>query len=324
MITTLSKSFVAGLAFINSGHIGSSTNSHMILSATKKGIGRSLSTIPTPEDNMAHVKRCVELRADEIISGLQCKGWVSVDNFLGIDVCDVYRNEAIGFFTRDEMTISKSTRWDATTNSVVTYDKHNVFATQLNGGDSYYDGPRLHEYVVSLVKSLVPIISMRFPEACLDPLMASNKLAVCTGDGSYYDKHYDNSGGDDLRKLTVLYYLNPKWRKDMGGAFRIYESKERSLPKKSMSLPFDQDSAKTGLGNPAVSTSTCADEDEAIVEIETIDINPLGDRLLVFWSDRIVHSVQPSQVSTLLYSSQACNNAFFTLLLKHISLFSEI
>ena len=110
----------------------------------------------------------------------------------------------------------------------------------------------------------------------------------------------------------------------MGGAFRIYESKERSLPKKSMSLPFDQDSAKTGLGNPAVSTSTCADDDAAIVKIETIDINPLGDRLLVFWSDRIVHSVQPSQVSALLYFSQACNDAFFTLLLKYISLFSEI
>lgn len=306
-MTTLSKTFVAGLAFVNNRYIGSSTkHSHMILSAAKKGMGRSLSTISTPEDNMAHVKKCVELRADEIISGLQSRGWVSVDNFLGIDICDVYRNEAVGFFTRNEMTISKSTRWDAATNSVVTYDKHNVFATQLNGGESYYDGPRLHEYVVSLVKSLVPIISMRFPEACLDPLMASNKLAVCTGDGSYYDKHYDNSGGDDLRKLTVLYYLNPRWRKDMGGAFRIYESAERSLSGPSSDMSFDRDPDRIEFSTTAVSTSTCVDENKAIVEFETTDINPLGDRLLVFWSDRIVHSVQPSQVS------QAFHDSFFS------------
>ena len=169
---------------------------------------------------MAHVQTSVEKRADEIIRGLKSKGWVVIDNFLGTDVCSNYRTEAVGYFTRNEMTISKSTRWDLETSSVVTYDKHNVYATQLNGGDSYYDGPRLHEYVVSVVKSLVPIVSNIFPDACLNPVLASNKLAVCTGDGSHYDKHYDNSGGDDLRKLTVLYYLNPKWRTEMGGSFR--------------------------------------------------------------------------------------------------------
>lgn len=46
----------------------------------------------------------------------------------------------------------------------------------------------------------------------------TNKLAVCLGDGSYYDKHIDNLGGsnddsaDDLgdrRKLTALLYIQP-------------------------------------------------------------------------------------------------------------------
>lgn len=245
------------------------------LLAMKKGGGRSVSTISTAEQNMAHVQMSIELRADEILTGLQHKGWVAIDNFLGEDVCRRYRDEAVGYFTRNEMSISKSTRWDSEMNSVVTYDKHNVFATQLNGGESYYDGPRLHEYVVSLVKTIVPIVSKKFPEACLNAALASNKLAVCTGDGSYYDKHYDNSGGDDLRKLTVLYYLNPKWRKDMGGSFRIYSHEESCS------------------SNLAVASS-----DDTISEsgIKTIDIDPLGDRLLVFWSDRLVHSVQPSQV----------------------------
>lgn len=87
----------------------------------------------------------------------------------------------------------------------------------------------------------------------LSPTLASNKLAVCTGGGSSYDKHYDNSGGEDLRKLTILYYLNPDYSKEMGGEFRIHRSLE---------------------------------------EVE--DIQPRGDRLLIFWGDRLVHSVRES------------------------------
>lgn len=170
IVTALSRSFVAGLAFLSSGQLFSKiAKSQFQLSGTKKGIERSISTISLAEDNMAHIQKSVECRADEILSGIQDKGWVVIDDFLGNDVCNIYREEAVGFYSRNEMSISKSTRWDTESGSVVTYDKHNVFATQLNGGDSYYDGPRLHEYVVSLVKSLVPILSERFPEACLSP-----------------------------------------------------------------------------------------------------------------------------------------------------------
>jgi Rps23 Pro-64 3,4-dihydroxylase Tpa1-like proline 4-hydroxylase len=286
-IAALSKSFVTGLVCINNGRF----LRNAVLCATKKGSNRSLSTIANAEDNMAHVQKSVELKADEILDGLQKKGWVVIDNFLGSNVCSAYRDEAVGYFSRSEMTISKSTKWDPETNSVITYDKHNVYATQLNGGDSYYDGPRLHEYVVSLVKSLVPIISNKFPEACLSPTLASNKLAVCTGDGSSYDKHYDNSGGDDLRKLTVLYYLNPKWRNDLGGSFRIYESVLRSVATPSSLNASDQ--VESVLESAAVQSAI-----EMKREIKVTDIDPIGDRLLVFWSDRLVHSVQPSQVGS--------------------------
>jgi 2OG-Fe(II) oxygenase superfamily len=274
-LSTISKTFVGSFALLNYRKFASNVGHSRSVLAMKKGGGRSVSTISSPEENMAHVQASIELRADEILTGLEQKGWVTIDNFLGEDVCCKYRSEAVGYFTRNEMSISKSTRWDSDTHSVVSYDKHNVFATQLNGGESYYDGPRLHEYVVSLVKTMVPIVSKRFPEACLHPTLASNKLAVCTGDGSYYDKHYDNSGGDDLRKLTVLYYLNPNWRKDMGGCFRIYGSEESS----------DHNTEVATLDDIAAGS-----------DITTIDVDPIGDRLLVFWSDRLVHSVQPSQV----------------------------
>lgn len=269
LVVTFSKGLVEGLALKNSRPFA------------KRDMGRALSSKSTMEGNMEHVKKSIYLREDEITIGLKTKGWAVIDDFLGSDVCNMYRQEAVGFYARKDMNISKSTRWDSDSNSVVTYDKHNVFATQLNGGDAYYDGPRLHEYVVSIVKSLVSMISEKFPDACLSPLLASNKLAVCTGDGSSYDKHYDNSGGEDLRKLTVLYYLNPDWRTELGGAFRIYNSV----------LTLSNNPIEDSNNSVIRQSSNGLDSN-----IEIIDINPVGDRLLIFWSDRLVHSVQPSQV----------------------------
>jgi hypothetical protein len=212
------------------------------------------------EQNVALLTKSLEKRIPALLDDLQRNGYAFTDNLLGSKICDVYRREAAGIYERNEMTVSKSTRWNAETNSVVTYDKHNVFSTQLIGGDMYYKSPRLHEYVVTLVKTVVPHVLARFPESKLSSTMASNKLAVCTGDGSYYDKHYDNSGGDDLRKLTILYYMNPGWRPELGGCFRIYKK-----------------------------------ETDGAEEIIT-DIEPRGDRLFMFWSDRLVHSVMPTQV----------------------------
>lgn len=239
------------------------------------------SSISTAEDNMLLVSNTIKARSGDILTGLRDKGWAVCDNFLGNEVCELYRKEAAGYFDRNQMTLSKSTKWDADTHSVVTYDKRNVYATQLDGGEMYYSSPRLHEYVVSLVKTMVPIVQDEFPEASLSATMASNKLAVCTGDGSYYDKHYDNSGYDDLRKLTVLYYMNTHWRPELGGCFRIYkrDNTDDSVGAVAVAAP------PTIHGIPGVK----------IGEDTTYDVEPRGDRLLVFWSDRLVHSVKPSQ-----------------------------
>ena len=201
-----------------------------------------------------------------IVKGLQQKGWALHDNFLGKAVCSLLREEAVGFFQAGDFKISQSTRWDAQSNREVFYDKHNVFSMQLAGGDDYYRGPRLHEYVLAIVKSAVPILSEAFPEADLNDVLASNKLAVCTGAGSAYDKHYDNSGLTDTRKATILYYMND-WRPELGGEFRVYH-------------PASVQPAPAGTPHPGATYT---------------DIAPQADRLLVFWSDRLVHSVQPSE-----------------------------
>ena len=237
--------------------------------ATKR---RSKSTEATnilldTENHMGYVSSKINKNGKSIIDQLAYRGYSIIDNFLGLELCNKYRDEAVKLYKDGVMIPSQSTRWVEDSKSIITYDKHNVLSTQLLGGESYYTSPRLHEYIVSMVQTIVPVISSPFPEARLSGNLASNKLAVCLGNGSYYDKHFDNSGSDDMRKLTVLYYLNPNWDVSQGGFFRAFREADRN----------NKFSAKNN-----------------IVTDEYEDIAPIGDRLLVFWSDRLEHSVQPS------------------------------
>lgn len=229
----------------------------------------------------------------EIERGLNGKGWAVVDNFLDLDLCKTMRNEAGKLYESNTFTVSKSTRWDSATGSSVYYDKHNVFSTQLNGGEQYYSAPRLHEYVVSMTRSLVPILSSEYPEASLSPTAVSNKLAVCTGNGSAYDKHYDNSGMEDTRKVTVLYYMNEQWRPECGGCFRIFQPSTTIIA--TAEADSNSNPASTPPIPPILSLYTPTITTDSSGTHEVIDIEPIADRLLVFWSDRLVHSVTPSE-----------------------------
>jgi len=65
-------------------------------------------------------------------------------------------------------------------------------------------------------------------------------------------------GNDDLRKVTVIYYLQGEdYRQDMGGKFKIFQVKDGA-------------------------------------SVVNQEIEPRGDRLLLFYADRLVHSVTPS------------------------------
>ena len=223
--------------------------------------------------NLKHVADCVHNASPQITSELRKRGYAIIDNFLGEDFANIYRNECEKCYERGEMVLSQSTRWDSSSSSVLIYDKKNVLSTQLNGGEQYDKSPRLHEYIVALIQSIAPAINERFPQAKLNPQLATNKLAVCLGDGSCYDKHFDNGGNDDLRKLTVLLYLNPSWREELGGHFRMY-------------LPDDYEDTEN-------------DSKEIRTDMDGFyyrDIEPKHDRLLVFWSDRSVHSVLETKV----------------------------
>jgi Rps23 Pro-64 3,4-dihydroxylase Tpa1-like proline 4-hydroxylase len=160
----------------------------------------------------------------------------------------------------------------------VAYEKQGVLSTQLQGGpDGYAMTPLLVEYIVTWTKHLSLKINHQLqnqPDFQLSSTQQTNKLAVCLGNGSKYDKHIDNLGGGtgggadgaDERKLTALLYLQPvgshaenadlaETLDERGGYFRAYD-----VPHK--------DNVKS--------------------------LAPRGDRLLLFWSDALVHDVSPS------------------------------
>ena len=100
----------------------------------------------------------------------------------------------------------------------------------------------------------------------------TNKLAVVETDGEGYAKHVDNvmgAGCDDARKLTAIYYLNPHWDAGAGGHLRVW----------------DADVVGAGADGPRSSDGAAR-------------VSPRGDRLVVFWSDALVHDVEPSRIAS--------------------------
>ena len=221
---------------------------------------------------------------NDLVLDVNPNGIAVVDNFLGPELITAMRQEAESLLPT--MVPSQSTKWDEATQSVIAYEKVGVLSTQIQGGvQGYEQSPRLVEYIVTLTTHLTTKLNAMLPDAHkLSTSQQTNKLAVCLGDGSYYDKHIDNlggggggttttpaaAGGGDRRKLTALLYLQPPGSHDRlpqtfphervedddrGGYFRAYDV-------------------------PEPNHVTC--------------IAPRGDRLVVFWSDALVHDVSPS------------------------------
>ena len=83
------------------------------------------------------------------------------------------------------------------------------------------------------------------------------------GEGARFARHIDNTTRDG-RRLTVLAYLNPSWTPDQGGALRLFTKPKRK---------------------------ECDGTD---IEMNAIDVFPLGGRLAMFYSADIQHEVRPT------------------------------
>ena len=248
---------------------------------------QSTTNLFTPEGRLEHIKSRVDaadfsplsklilkrLDDGQIALDIDPNGIVVIDNFLGNDLITSMRAEALSLMSK--MVPSQSTRWDEETQSVIPYEKKGVLSMQIEGGTAgYAASPRLVEYIVSLTNNLSRKLNQVLPDAYhLATEEQTNKLAVCLGDGSYYDKHIDNLGGSsdagDQRKLTALIYLQPP---NSHNAQATYPNeKVEDDPRGGYFRAYDV---------PEVGDVTC--------------IAPRGDRLVVFWSDSLVHDVSPS------------------------------
>jgi hypothetical protein len=105
------------------------------------------------------------------------------------------------------------------------------------------------------------------------------QFALYPGGGTCYKAHVDNprlapgpdgDASDNLRRVTLCYYLNEGWSaEEDGGALRVHDA-----------VP-DEDPQRTG-----VPSGGSADGYR--------DIEPVANRLVIFLADRVVHEVLPA------------------------------
>ena len=253
------------------------------------GSGSQQTNLFTPTGRIEHIRKRIEAADVSPVAKLaltkNVEGQLAldvdhnaiavVDNFLGKELITAMRNEAESLLPH--MVPSQSTRWDEETQQVVSYEKVGVLSTQIEGGEAGYKAsPRLVEYIVTLTTHLSHKLNQVLPDAFhLSGQEQTNKLAVCLGDGSYYDKHIDNLGGGDAadegdrRKLTALLYIQPPGSHD--GQPEYPNEKVEDDPRGGYFRAYDV---------PEEGDVTC--------------IAPRGDRLIMFWSDALVHDVSPS------------------------------
>lgn len=98
-------------------------------------------------------------------------------------------------------------------------------------------------------------------------------LAEYPGGGTHYVRHRDSAPSEYAgRKLTALYYMNPRWKPAQGGKLRLW---------KSLKLLNDE-----GFESEA---------DDG----DFIDIEPVLDRLVLFRS-YMEHQVMPAYFSRMV------------------------
>jgi len=214
------------------------------------------------------VERAVNAAMDrygpEIISGLREHGWWASDGpVLPSVIRGAMRSEVEALWEEGRFELSQSVR------GTDYYDKENVYATEVNS-DKYGTAPRLVHYTVNATRVLAEKIRAAFPEAPISGQFIGNKLNMSVGNGASFDAHLDVGVVEKPfnRKLTLLLYLN-SWREELGGELTL------------LGEGATEEQAALDTGNEAAGFPR--------------RLAPTSGRWVVFWSDRMLHRVEPSQ-----------------------------
>ena len=219
--------------------------------------------------------------------------YTTTENLLPMSTIQTLREQSISLrFKHNRFEASYSETIDETTGRVTErFDKEGVYACEPDGRD-YYDATDLVTYMSLLLQTLPASLNAeweRHTEAATAATATQSlssdsfnaKLAVTEHGGAKYPLHVDNPQGlaaGDTRKLTCILYLNPNHEEDVdGGEIRLF------LP----STETATSETETKASSPSSSSPPW----------RTLDLSPIGGRLLVFWSDEIPHEVLPTSSS---------------------------
>jgi Rps23 Pro-64 3,4-dihydroxylase Tpa1-like proline 4-hydroxylase len=221
--------------------------------------------------------------------------YTTIDNLLPMSTIQTLREQSISLrFDHNRFEASYSETIDETTGRVTErFDKEGVYACEPDGRD-YYEATDIITYMSLLLQTLPVSLNAEWEKSTeaatgatttartIQSLSSDSfnaKLAVTEHGGAKYPLHVDNPQGlaaGDTRKLTCILYLNPHHEEDTdGGEIRLF-------------LP----SPETSVAEAKTSSSSSSPP------WRTLDLSPIGGRLLVFWSDEIPHEVLPTTSSS--------------------------
>ncbi len=151
--------------------------------------------------------------ADYVVKCLNGYGICVVDNFMGIDKCEMVLNEVKALedkgYLHDGQTLSTLNPTEKVREDKITW---------VEKGDTGCD---YISRVLNRLDALMMVCRKRFGQYTIQG-RTKTMVACYPGSGTGYRKHVDNPNNDG-RCITCIYYLNKNWdvKKD-GGLLRIY------------------------------------------------------------------------------------------------------
>lgn len=235
------------------------------------------------------VQYVIEENEKGIMEQLRQYGYSQVDGFLGSEIHgypDTIREQMQALFNRgwfSEDTEEESS-FKVGEYRITNTDTEHRFTAKLLGSSPGDDAEKMVETqyevaptVISFVRSL--LVSLAGPVGkvaggTISTNIGSAEMNVLCGNGARRDRRVSNEYGwntqrgwaPDPRKLTAIYFTNPKHRPELGGHLQL----------------------------EGVITPTGA-----------VSIAPVHDRLVLFWADKTVWSIRPSQ-ATMISEHQYC------------------
>ena len=206
--------------------------------------------------------------AEEIRNEMQRKGYVVVDGVLGETNSKIAEEAAMNLYESEktkfksgELARDNNGEKNATMKKKEKYRDDEI--TWLSGDENEYALSALSQFLRDTLGSIIFEIFTKDKgkKILLRPeeYHSNAMLSVYSSNRGGFAKHLDHDDATDPRKISGVYYLNSNWNeKENGGALLLYPDK------------VDDDDAKA------------------------VRVNPIRDRLVLFWSDQMYHAVEPS------------------------------